>query len=44
MSLFDNGEPDDFILFQRNYQMILETLGNITAGVRIQYLRNLLHG
>ena len=36
MALFDNFEPEEFLLFKRNYQMKLEVPGSITSGENIQ--------
>ena len=42
MDLFYNGEMEGVLLFQQNYQMTLEASGNITADLKIQYLRTFL--
>ena len=42
-TLFDLGDPEEFILFQCNYQMILKVLGNIAMGEKIQYPHNFIH-
>ena len=43
MALFDNVEPEDFLLFVQNYQMISEASGTLTHGAKIQCLCTLLH-
>ena len=43
MALFDNGETEDFLLFQPNYWMTLEVSGDITMDARIQYLCMLIN-
>ena len=32
MALFDNVNPNKFLLFRLNYQMVLRASGNITEG------------
>ena len=44
MYFFDKGEPEEFLLFVRNFQMIIEYSGIIAARTNIQYLFTLLHG
>ena len=44
MALFDNGDPEDFLLFVRNFQMTLEESGMLAAGANIQYIRTLERG
>ena len=41
MSLFDNGEPEGFLFFMQNSNMVLNTPGMTTANAKLQYLRNL---
>ena len=38
MSLFDNGDPEDFLLFIRNFNMTLAASGSLEAGAKYQYL------
>ena len=38
MSLFDNGETEDFLLFVRNFNMNLVVLEMLEAGAKCQYL------
>ena len=42
MSLFDNGDPEEFLLFVRNFNMTLAASGALEAGAKIQYLRTLV--
>ena len=44
MALIDNIQTEEFLLFQKNYKIILEALGAIMAGETIQYIRTLLRG
>ena len=44
MSLFDNGEPEEFLLFVRNFNMNLAAAGTLEAGVKYQYLRTIVCG
>ena len=43
IALFDKGSQVWVILFQHNYQMILEASGSITVSAKIQYLCTLPH-
>ena len=42
MELFDNGQPEEFLLFKQNYKMALDAWGTLTAGAKNQYLRMIL--
>ena len=44
MSLFDNGELKYVLLFVRNFNMTLAASGMLEAGVKYQYLSNLVRG
>ena len=44
ISLFENGEPEQFLLFQKKYKMMLDASGTLIADVKIQYLQTLLCG
>ena len=44
MSLFDNGEPEELLLFVRNFNMTLATSGTIETSAEIQYLCTLVRG
>ena len=43
MSLFDNGEPGEFLLFVINFNMTLAASGTLEAGAKYQYLHTLVH-
>ena len=42
MSLFDNGNPEEFLLFVRDFNMTLAASGALEVGAKIQYLRTLV--
>ena len=44
ISLFDNGEPEDFLLFVRNFNMTLAASGRMDASAENQHLCTLVHG
>ena len=44
MSLFDNGKTEEFLLFICNFNPNLAVSGMLEAGVKYQYLCNLVHG
>ena len=44
MALFDNGDPEEFLLFIHNFNMTLAASGMLESVSKIQYLRTLLHG
>ena len=44
MSLFDNGEPEYFLLFFVNFNMTLKVSGPLLDGAKIQYHLMLVHG
>ena len=44
MALFDNVNPEEFLLFVRNFKMALEALGTLAASAKLQYLRMILCG
>ena len=44
MALFENEEPKYFLLFQWTYHMMFGEPGNITVGIKIQYLHNVIRG
>ena len=35
MALCNNGDPEEFLLFQRNYKMALDASGTLTADLKI---------
>ena len=41
MSLFDHGDPEEFLLFIRNFQTTLAATGNIETEANLQYLRTI---
>ena len=43
MTLFDNVNSEDFLLFIRNLQTTLEASGTVAAGAKIRYLRLMIH-
>ena len=43
MSLFDNGDPEEFF-FVRNFNMTLAATGTLENGAKIQYLCTLVRG
>ena len=44
MSLFDNGKPEDFLLFVCNFNMNLAASGMLEADAKFQYLCTLVYG
>ena len=44
MTLFDNGDPEEFLLFIKNFNMTIEASGMLVARVKIQYFRTLVLG
>ena len=44
MSLFDNGNTEEFLLFVRNFKMNRVVSGTLETGTKVQYLRTLVHG
>ena len=44
ISLFDHGEPEDFLLFFRNFQINLAATGTLETEDKVQYLRKLVRG
>ena len=44
MSLFDHGDPEEFMLFVRNFNMSLAATGMLYMDAKIQYLRTLVRG
>ena len=43
-TLFDNGYPEEFLLFVKKSKMTLKESGTLTDNLNIQYVRNLLCG
>ena len=44
MFLFENGEPEDFLLFVHNFNITHASSGTLEVGVKVQYLRPLVCG
>ena len=42
MSLFDNGELENFLLFVRNFNMTLAASWTLEEGAKYQYLCNIV--
>ena len=42
MYLFENGEPEEFLLFVCNFNMTLTASGTLEAGTKLQYLRTIV--
>ena len=42
MALFDNGNPEEFLLLVQNFKIMLKALGSITARSKLQYMCKLL--
>ena len=38
MSLFDNGDSEDFLLFVRNFNKTLAVSGTLETGSKVQYI------
>ena len=43
MALYDNGDPEELLLFVRNFNMTLKASGKISFNTKLQCLRTLLH-
>ena len=44
MTLFNNVNLEELLLFIRNLQTTLEASGTVAAGAKIRYLRTMIHG
>ena len=42
MSLFDHGEPEEFLLFVQNFQMTFAATGTIETEEKVQYICTLV--
>ena len=42
MSLFGNGEPEGFLFFVQNFNMVLNASRMLATNVKLQYLCNIL--
>ena len=43
MALFDNSEPEEFLLFISNFNMNLDASGTLVDVEKLQYLSMLVH-
>ena len=44
IALFDNGNPEEFLLFMKKINMNLAAPGALATGMKIQYLCTLVFG
>ena len=44
MALFDNGHPDEFLLFVQNFDMTLAASGTLAMVTKNQYICTLVRG
>ena len=44
MSMFENGDPEEFLLFVLNFNMTLTASGTLEAITEVQYLCTLFRG
>ena len=44
MALFDNGDPEEFLVFIRNFNTTIFASEKLVASAKIQYLCMLVHG
>ena len=44
MSLFENFDPEEFLLFVCNFNTTVAASGTLDAGTKHQYLSTLFHG
>ena len=44
MALIDNGKPEEFLLFVRNFKMTLEASGTLDASAKLHCIYTLLRG
>ena len=43
-ALFDNGKPEEFLLFVRNFKMMIDASGTLADNVKLHCIRTLLCG
>ena len=43
MYFFENGNPEEFVLFVHNFNVTLAASGALEAGAKFQYLRTIVH-
>ena len=44
MALFENGDPEGFFLFVRNFNMTLSASGMMKTGAKVQHVHTLVRG
>ena len=44
LSLFDNSEQEELLLFLQDFNMTLEALGDFLDNEQLRYLHTILHG
>ena len=44
MSLLDNGDPEEFLLFVSNFNMTLKVSGMLETSTKVQYLHIIVRG
>ena len=44
MYLFDNGDPEEFLLFMQNFNTTLAASETLMTGAKIQYFCNIVRG
>ena len=44
IALFDNGNPEEFLLFMKNFNTNIAASGTLATGVKIQYLCTIFRG
>ena len=44
MAPFDNGDPEEFLLLIRNFNMNIAASGTLETAAKVQYLHTLLRG
>ena len=44
MALFENGDPEELLLFAQNFNRTLAESGTLTTGAKIQHLCTLVRG
>ena len=44
MSFFDHGDPEEFLLFVRNFIITIAAPGTLETDVKVQYICTIIHG
>ena len=44
IAFFDNGEPEEFLLFVHTFNINLVASGTLETGTKVQYIHLLFHG